>query len=144
MSAGRSMQIATGETRPIRDEDVAPDGSFLCPWCRSPNPAGREQCCNPACWASVGMTPELVRVQQEELAERELQEVERKASWDLFERYLREQREQEHALWRELTVKAQDQGSCLECLRKSYWRSGRPRFVRHRKPDFHGESSPAL
>jgi hypothetical protein len=46
-------------------------------------------------------------------------------------------RREEAEVWAEVSAEAEKRGACLECLRKSYWRS-KPKFVRHRDADHHG------
>lgn len=92
-------------------------------------------CANPACWTAM-TAGHLADARARAAAEGERRrEGERLRQWDL-ER-VAERRRQEEELWERLTAEAAEHGSCLRCLRDSDWRSGRPRMVRHRSPDYH-------
>lgn len=150
-----------------RETVLVNSNSYLCPWCETPvlSPGAwrdREQlraedrerdgepvqppqpypadqraawysggCPNPAC--PVRMTAEQLAV----LRERE----EAAADWKRNRetaRQLSEERQRElDELWERLAGEAAEQDACLECLRRSSWASGKPKFTRHRIPDFH-------
>lgn len=132
---GARVVLATGDERTAGY--VFDDGAINCPWCGGAWSADDETCPNPACLASRWADEPFVR--------------ETFASWDA-ERQRREengrilafaqrQREAEQTsetrAWPAARVEAETRGACLTCLRKSSWRSGRPRYVRHRWADFH-------
>ena len=54
-----------------------------------------------------------------------------------------EGRQPEAELWIAAEAEAVKRGACIQCLRKSGWRSGRPKFVRHRSEDYHGLAATA-
>jgi hypothetical protein len=93
-------------------------------------------CANPMCRA--GMTAGQLAAARERAtagAERRRQE-EHLRQWSQEQAEKRQRQEEE--LWERLAAEAAGHGSCLRCLRDSAWRSGRPRMVRHRSPDYHG------
>jgi hypothetical protein len=131
---GRVMPIATGETRPITR--IWPDGAYTCPWCGAANEATAQQCRNPACWASPWATTDGVRAEQERRARIDHEKADLRAAAAAAAQTAQRAREADQMLWQERLAEAKARGACAECLRASYWRD-RPRFVRHRRPDFH-------
>ena len=132
------ISLADDETRPITRR--WPDGSWACPFCESPVIPGRPRpdwdqgCPNPAC--RVNMTAGQLAEAQRDDAAREARRREQ-AALDEFHRRQREERERADAeRWAQVAAEAARRGACEECLRKSYWRTS-PRFVRHRRPDYH-------
>jgi hypothetical protein len=94
-------------------------------------------CPSPAC--VVNMTPERLaghRAREEARAAQRRQD-ESLREWNENQQRKRERERDE--LWERLAAEAAGKNACLTCLRKSSWSSGRPRFVRHRTPDYHSQ-----
>jgi hypothetical protein len=132
------MRIATGESRPVTQS--WPDGSFTCPWCGAANSPGATGCFNPACWASPYASAERVSAERAHRAELQRQLNEQRALAETAETSLKASRERDAKLWTERRTDAEQRGACLICLRRSDWRH-QPRFVKHRRTDFHEEGS---
>jgi hypothetical protein len=133
-TTSRVMRIATGETRPITR--VWPDGAYTCPWCGAANNAAAQQCRNPACWASPWATADGVRAEQERRARIDGEAAERRRAATAAAEAAERTREADRLLWQRRLDEARTRGACIDCLRASHWRV-EPRFVRHRRPDFH-------
>jgi hypothetical protein len=143
--AGETQQVpparvvlTDGETREITKR--WPDGSYSCPYCESPVIAGRHRsewdrgCENPGC--TVNMTAEqLAAFRQREAAQAERRR-EREALDASLARMAEDRRREEAELWAKVAAEATERGACLECLRRSCWRS-HPKFVRHRTAHHH-------
>ena len=120
---------------------VWPDGSYTCPFCDYPVPAGAKHCPNPACSANEYASPERVRENVARAQKREREEAATKASKDSLKtfsrRYAEDSLREKLTRQAELTAEAVRRGACTACLAKSYaFQSGHgtPKFVRHRGP----------
>ncbi len=131
----RVMRLITGEARPI--VKVYPDGAFNCPWCGAANDADAEHCANPGCWASAHADADQVRAAQHQYAQAQAAATQRQADIATAARMAQAARDVEQQLWQKVSAEATERGACLTCLRKSAWRTTRPKFLRHRRPDFH-------
>jgi len=115
------------------------------PWPPQPYPATdaaawkSRGCPSPACWANMTADQLAAARQRDEAAAARRRERERLEQWTEEQRAERQRREDE--LWTQLAAQAARLGACMQCLRASPWRSGSPRLVRHRRPDFHGQDS---
>ncbi len=137
---GDAVTLATGDARPIAA--VYPDGAYTCPWCGAavlPTDTAwaTRQCLNPACLAYPAWSADAVRA---ELDRRETQRQEEEArrarvAWSLEQ--AEQRRQQEADQWAAYAEQARKRGACLLCLRRSPWWGDRPKFVRHRSPDYH-------
>ncbi len=137
--------LADGQTRQVTRR--WPDGSWACPWCESPAMAGEalaewsRGCPNPAC--PVNMSAD----QLADSRRREEAEAARRREAESISKFMADQaaegRQREADLWIAAEAEAQKRGACIQCLRKSGWRSGRPKFVRHRSEDHHGAATTA-
>jgi hypothetical protein len=134
-NGARVMRLVTGEARPI--VKVYPDGAFNCPWCGAANDAGAEHCANPGCWASSHADADQVRAAQQQYAQAQAAVAQRQADIATAARMAQEARNAEEQLWQKVSADAAEHGACLTCLRRSPWRASRPRFIRHRRADFH-------
>jgi hypothetical protein len=137
------VALADGETREITKR--WPDGSYSCPYCESPVIAGRHRpewdrgCENPGC--TVNMTAEqLAAWRQREAAQAERRR-EREALDASLTRMAEDRRREEAELWAKVAAEATERGACLDCLRRSCWRS-HPKFVRHRTAHHHAPRVP--
>jgi hypothetical protein len=137
--AQREMAIATGETRPITQ--TWPGGGFNCPWCGGCNPPAATHCNNPACWASQYANADLIRAEQARrvIAARDVEA--RRAAAESATRAHVNRQAAESKRWAEFQAEANERGACVTCLRKSDWRSSRPKFVKHRSPDHHADGA---
>lgn len=132
---GARVVLATGDERTA--EYVFDDGAINCPWCGGAWGADEATCPNPACLASRWADEASVR---ETFAAWDAERQRREKNGRLVAS-LQRQREAEQAAeaeaWVAMRDEAEARGACLPCLQKSSWRSGRPRYVRHRRADFH-------
>lgn len=134
-----AVAVADGETRQVTK--TWPDGSYACPFCESPVVAGAARtdwdqgCPNPAC--RVNMAAEQLAGARQRDAEQQADDDRRRRISESIARATAEDRQREAELWAEVSAEAEKRGACLECLRKSYWRSGQPKFVRHRTANYH-------
>lgn len=117
------------------------DGSYTCPFCDYPVPAGAAHCPNPACSANEHATPVRVRegvARDEQRRREEAAAAASKESIKTFNRkYVEDSLRKKLTRQAELTAEAVRRGACTACLAKSHaFQSGygTTKFVRHRGP----------
>jgi hypothetical protein len=134
------VRLATGDARPVCDHY---SNGYRCPWCGCGVPDRRADpgCVNPQCLANAHWSASAVAAGLERRAEAELREAERHLRAEWSQRYVAEQRAEREARWAESVAEAERRGACLECLGKSDWDGGRPKYIRHRRPDCHDRTN---
>ncbi len=127
--------LATGDRRPVTKHY---SNGYGCPWCDTGVPDGTSCCPNPGCPANAEhWTDAEVHAQVALWRAAEALRAEAKRSAEFSRQYAEEARAEREALWSEATAEATRRGSCPECLRRSGWQFGQPRYVKHRTADFH-------
>lgn len=134
MSRPTEVTLVTGDSRPVTKTY---DNGYDCPWCFYPVADDSPGCRNPGCVAGPYTSAEYVRATLARQAEESARRAEQQARTERSRQYVADERAAREAQWVEVQAEADLRGACLECLRRSSWVAGRPRYVRHRTPDYH-------
>ncbi len=134
MTRPAEVTLVTGDSRPVVKHY---DDGYDCPWCFSPVSDDAPGCRNPACVAGPYASEGYVRRVLAERLEAEARRAEDRARAERSRQYVAEERASRESLWAEVHAEAERRSSCPECLRRSPWLAGRPRYVRHRTTDYH-------
>jgi hypothetical protein len=134
-----TLTTADGESR-----QTVPDehGVWCCPFCGYATLPADEYpwagpCANPVCIIGGRGSAQQVAQIRAELAARaaEADQVETIAR-QVAEARQRDA-EKRQSMWQKVSARAEREGACLTCLHYSDWQYGRPKYTRHRRPDFH-------
>jgi hypothetical protein len=96
-------------------------------------------CGNPACLTNLNASQ--LAVTRQRIAGRQADAERRERQQQAWQQERAERQQREAELWAEAAAEAKRRGACIQCLRKSGWRSGRPKYVRHRSEDYHGPAT---
>lgn len=134
MSRPTEVTLVTGDSRPVVKTY---DNGYDCPWCYYPVADDSPGCRSPACVAGPHASEEYVRATLARLAEEDARRAEQQARIERSRQYVAEERAAREAQWAEVLTEGELRGACPDCLRRSSWQAGRPRYVRHRTTDYH-------
>lgn len=142
MTATRTSErvtLVTGDSLPITL--TFDGGAIRCPWCWTSWAAADETCPNPACvaskWADEAYVHETLAARAAEQTERDARERSRQLDAQDHKRRQADAAERYAAVMAE----ADRHGACRTCASRTLRKGQEPRYVKHRRADFHEAKS---